>query len=195
MFVDAIFLKDEKTPEDIDTMLRLHRNLVYNFLQQKNLVDNQTAESAGWEGLLNAINTYDYHMEVSFSSFAYSCIRNAVYVSIRQKKRVVDETSYDALVEINHDIPSNLDLCTSLIQDESCERIYKIIKELMLSLSPDTPKYKILATWLSGKFSYSVTQLANVIGTTKQNASRILQWIRVSIHAKLKEDEAKLMEK
>ena len=189
MFVDIIFSKPERSDEDIEKMLELHKNLIYTFLTSKNLLGNANAESAGWQGLLSAIKKYDPGMDCCFSSFAYPCIKNAVYVSLRTPKKIEAETSYEGYVELNPDITSGYSIEESIIQKEACSNIYAVVHKLLNSLPTDSMKYKILSTWMSSDFTYDWVQIGTICGCTRQNISRVMQWIRVYIHNELKKEK------
>ena len=77
--------------QDITEQLIIeHEGLIFYTLDMLNCKHTDEAISVGYEALWRAIETFDETLEIRFSTYAVTCIRNAIWDMYRKNKEVLD---------------------------------------------------------------------------------------------------------
>ena len=177
---DLIY-KLDKTSQDIDNLLSEHKNLVYHMLTCMQQLDNPDAESAAWEGLWNAINTYDVFSAVQFSTYACKVIRNAINDELR--KCYIKRNLLDNSIELcSYPEPS---VVVDFDADEAVRTIYKLFDEYVVQKVGINKN--ILLAWYSSNFESNPTNLATICHCSTSYVCRVQGAFRAYIITKLKE--------
>lgn len=164
-----------------------NHNLVYHILQKMNLY-NQLDEyyDIAVIGLIKAAKNYDATKQINFSTFAGKCIRNEILLYLRQQqsnrlkanyntisleKTVFDENGKKIL--LIDKIPGNVNIEQELINNEKIIHLYKAISNLS-----DSERFIIEHSYgLNNKKILRQKQLAEIIGQSQANVSRIIKKI------------------
>ena len=174
-----LLYKRDKTRQDVDELLLQHKNLVYYRLSCMGQLANQDAESAAWEALWDAVETFDVYGKTAFSTYACTCITNAINTVLRKQ-----------LIEKKHIICVELSAANTLFTTDtySNPEVLEILDEVFAwHMTNSTEKAKaVLQLWRSNGFSGSATMLAEACNTTASYVSRIQCSFRAVLSGKLK---------
>lgn len=177
-----LLYKMEKTKQDIEELLAEHKNLVYYRLSQMGQLHNQDAESAAWEALWDAIGTFSVYEKTAFSTYACTCITNAVNSVLRKQKLEAEHYGYCELSEnipaVTHDTDADVDY----------EQLKKIVQETFdehLAASRGLSR-DILLFWRSTGFDENRTTIAKACGTSVSYVSRVIQGFKARLSGRLR---------
>lgn len=174
-----LLYKLDKSKEDIDELLIEHKGLVYFILSKLRQLDNPDAESAAWEALWDAINTFSVYSDTSFSTYACTVIRNAVFDVLRKQKTAANDE--EELIERCKQV------CFS-VQDTDTElftivdKCFKDYIETKKGVSRD-----ILLFWYGSLFSSSVSNIAVACNCAASYVCRVQDSFRAYLSGKLKQ--------
>lgn len=175
---DLIYKRD-KTRKDVDELLAQHKNLIYYRLTQMGQLHNQDAESAAWEALWDAIETFDVFGSTAFSTYACTCITNAINDVLR---RQLAEKKHFTLVELDdaQEIP--------VVDEYTDPDVIRVINETFdWHMKNSTPIVKnVLQLWRASGFTANATVLAKACGTSSSYVQRIQVSFRARLGGKLK---------
>lgn len=178
---DLIYKRD-KTRQDIEELLLQHKNLVYYRLSQYGQLHNQDAESAAWEALWDAIETFSVYEKTAFSTYACKCINNAINTVLRsqqiEKKHIECVSLDDSNILFTEDTYDSAE--TMRVVDEA----FKWHMENCTDLSRD-----ILQLWRAGGFSDSATYIAKVCHTSTSYVARVQCSFRAFLSGRLKDQK------
>ena len=180
MCMEELLYKVDKTKEDIDQLLDIHKNLVYFVLGKMKQLYNPDAESAAWEALWYAIVTFDIFSSTAFSTYAYVVIRNAVNNELRKyyyKKQPKHIYTDEPLCQI--DLTPDADL------SYTCSHILLLFDEYILDKHGQVKD--ILLAWYTSDFEGTPTNIAKICGCAPTNVSRVQATFRAFITRRLKE--------
>lgn len=183
-----LLYKLQKTTEDVNELIKAHKNLVYYTLTRLGCLHNAECESAAYQGLWDAIETFDVFSTVSFSTYAYSCIRNAINDCRRKSKRVNEhEESVDfTITTMTYNAPQ-VD-CTTLVESsEAVQRIMQYAQEYIEAMQQNTISCRVMKAWYAYRFEISETDLAKLCKTSPTNVGRAQAMFRAYLTRKLKE--------
>lgn len=171
--------KLDKTPEDINHLLAQHKRLAYHVLTTMGLLDNQDAESAAWEGLWDAINTFDVFSKNEFSTYAYKVIRNAILNELRKDTATknIQCISVDFMAYPNQ---------TAAAADTDVQYIYDIFNDYITTRSGVTKN--VLLIWYSTGFDNNATNIANVCACSTSYVCRVQSAFRAYLATRLRGD-------
>lgn len=172
-----LLYKREKTEDDINKLVGMHKNLVYYCLAEANQTYNQDAESAAFEALWDAVNLFDIYAVSAFSTFACKVITNRIYTVLRDaKKREKNEI-------VTED-------CTSFfteayvedIEDTANKNYTKLCNQIDGYIVNQTDKIKsILVYWKMHDYNVSATEIAAKCSVSASYVSRVQLSFRVAI--------------
>lgn len=157
-----------------------NHNLIYSFLKSKHLIDEYSYKNnEDWygvmaEALCQAAATFDQQQNCSFSTYAYVCMNNAMNVVFnagRMQKRIPfemidyysEEASRDSEDSKMDLIPSKIDVAKEAISNISLENLFQ---------NQDSKHKKVYLFLLDG---FSITEIANKLGVSKQSISQMIQ--------------------
>ena len=107
---ELLYMCAEKNEEAANILIDKYRNCILiilkEFLQEYNIIGIEVADlfQEGLIGLLHAIDTYDEKRDVTFYTYANTCIRTTIFSAVRQtfrlKNRILNNSySLDKLIE------------------------------------------------------------------------------------------------
>ena len=185
MSAEQLLYKPNKTREDVDALLLEHKNLIYFMLGRCGAYGDQDCESAAFEGLWNAIETFNIFDNTAFSTYACTCIRNAIN-NVRRKQKACHE--HEILFDFTD--PSALPSIVSSVDVEdmsTVERIHAATKEYIDKQPKQSNSAKVIQTWYSYQFSIATKDIAKLCNTSSANVSRIQDTFRAYLRRKLGE--------
>lgn len=164
--------------KDIDKLILDNENLIYYVIKKSKIYgDAEEIYSYGMIGLVKAANGFDDFKNMSFSSYAYSCIRNEIYMYFRQiKRQPQNPISLSQSIECRDDnlcvedlIPDDTNLEEDLIYNDMINKLYDSINKL-----DDKEKFIIKHLYsLDGDEFLSQRDLAKILNTSQGQISRI----------------------
>lgn len=176
-----LLYKPDKTPEDIEELIAEHKNLIYYRLTQMGQLFNPDAESAAWEALWDAIGTFSIYEKTAFSTYACTCITNAVNGVLR--KQISEQQTYN-YVELTDKIPVPAAVEENSELEQLKELVDEVFKEHMgqsRGLSRD-----ILQLWRASGFEDNKTQIAKALNTSVSYVSRVQTSFKARLSGRLK---------
>ena len=176
-----LLYKPDKSRQDIETLLAEHKNLIYYRLSQMGQLHNQDAESAAWEALWDAIGTFSVYENTAFSTYACTCITNAINGVLRKQKRESENYGY---TELTDNIPAQ----GEIEEDSSYKELCKIVQEVFdehLAASRGLSR-DILLFWRSVGYDENRTAIAKACGTSASYVSRVITSFKARLSGRLK---------
>lgn len=177
-----LLYKTDKTRHDIEELLAEHKNLIYYRLTQMGQLHNQDAESAAWEALWDAIGTYSIYEKTAFSTYACTCITNAINSVLRKQLHEFEQFGY---CELNENIPA---VTKSMDEYSNYEQLKKTVQEVFdehLAASRGLAR-DILLFWRSVDFEENKTTIAKACNTSVSYVSRVIQGFKARLSGRLK---------
>lgn len=160
-----------------DKMMQVHKGLVYYMLSELNCRQSDEAEAVALEALWKAITTFDESKNTSFSTYACTCIRNAVYTLFRARKEQLEaEIPLEDYINV---------LSTETFEEESDKDytfLYIAVDEALNSISGK--KREVAQLWLECEMS--ATAISKEIGCSQSYASQSIKEFKVAIRKNLK---------
>ena len=175
-----LIYKLDKTAADISELLQEHKNLVYSLLSEMKQLGNQDAESAAWEGLWDAVCTFDVFCTTQFSSYAYAVLKNAINNVLRkQSKTFALDTVYISSV-------TETEACTEddYYSKDSINRVQQIFSAYIETKSGITKD--VLLFWYSSDFCVTLTQIATACSCSPSYVRRVQDSFRAYLSGRLK---------
>lgn len=174
--------KLKKSRDDVDFLLGYHRRLVYKVLTDMNLLGNQDAESDAWQGLWDAIETFDVFATNAFSSYAYVVISNEIKNGLRKSNAV--NTIQTIATEYSEHCAQH---ASAPCSDES--EIYRIYNIFDTYVATKTGVNKnVLLAWYGTGFEGTTVSIAEICGCSASYVSRVQTSFRAYVSSKLMGD-------
>ena len=184
---------------DINKLIEDNMGLVYKQLHRFNLINNDDAFSFALEALSKAAQTYDDSKSVKFSTYATTCVYNAIAWYLRESAR---HSKYQPL---SYDEPLTDDSSATFVDmfntasspeseyltKELYEYLWRAFDKVYSELPNDTAK-QIISAWKESSFTASQTEIANSLAVSQAHVSRALSAFK---HKLKKEMEGYLCEK
>lgn len=155
--------------------------LVFSYMYSKHITcyENTYKDNDDWHGLLaealcKAAMTYDESQNITFSTYAYTCMNHAMgmYFKSRNSKKRVPENMLDY-----YDIPNDdnenetkMDTISGPYNVESEVESNLFLEQLF---TKQKEKHRIVYQLLID--GYSITEIAKKLGVSKQSVSQMLQ--------------------
>ncbi len=175
--MDELLYKLNKSREDIEQLLAVHKNLVYHMLSETGQLMNPDAESAAWEALWDAINLFDVFSKTRFSTYACTVIKNAIYDVIRKQNKLLAE------IQLEDNYVYFFDLHETEYTD-TVRLIETAFKSYISSKSGLTKD--ILLVWYGASFEISQREIAERCHCSISYVGRVQQGFRAYLSGKLK---------
>lgn len=170
-----LLYKPDKTPEDINSLIGAHKNLIYYVLGGLGQLYNQDCESAAWQALWDAVCTFDIYGQAAFSTYAVTLIRNAVNGELRKEAtRRRHETVLDELQGVNEPVVSG-----------ELNRIEAIFAEFIARCTGQ--KKNVMLVWQASGYEAKGTTIATICRCTPSYVSRVQQDYRAFVSVRIKE--------
>lgn len=145
-----------------------HEGLVYYTLDMLNCKYSDEAISVGYEALWRAIETFDKSKNIKFSTYAVTCIRNAIWDMFRTQKEVSD---HEIFIEDLQNELGRSDTTLEPIEQAECYLIVQeAVDEALKKLKGK--KRQIVVTWL--RCTMSATAIAEEVGCSQSYVSQTI---------------------
>ncbi len=183
-------LKQPKTKEIVEELIELNEGLVGAQLTAFNLHGDPDAISYGFEGLFNAVNTYDHSKKIVFSTYATVCIRNNIQNLLRKRK----SEQRTPTVSFNESVPGTEgityeDLLYVLDKTDLYDNSNLIVDIVRKTLSSykNTKTHDILRIWIESGFKATEAYIATTTGVSQPYVNKVINQFRDKLRIKLKE--------
>lgn len=145
-----------------------NEGLVYYTLDMLNCKYSDEAISVGYEALWRAIETYDKTRNIKFSTYAVTCIRNAIWDMFRAQKEVSDN---EVFIE---DLQQELGRCDTALEPAEPTERYLIVQEAVDEALKKLKgkKRQIAVIWIGRKMS--ATAIAQEVGCSQSYVSQVI---------------------
>lgn len=182
--MDLLYKRD-KTEDDVDKLVRIHKNLVYYCLSELNQINNQDAESAAFEALWDAINLFDVYATTAFSTYACKVIKNRILSVIKkQKKHRENEILAESSTSFFND---SYELGAEEEYTKQDKRYNKLCRQIDGYINNQTDKGKaILLYWRSKCYNATTIDIAAHCGVSSSYVSRVQVSFKVAVQAMIK---------
>lgn len=175
-----LIYKRDKTRQDVEELLKQHKNLIYYRLTQMGQLNNQDAESAAWEALWDAIETFSVYETTAFSTYACRCINNAINTVLRAQQIEKGHIECVELDETNILFTQDDYKCADTMQ--IIDDTFRWYMETCTDLSRD-----ILQLWRVGGFADSATEIAKLCHTSPSYVARVQCAFRAHLSRRLRD--------
>lgn len=179
---------------DLEKAIVNNMGLVYQQLHKFNLVYDENAFSFAMEGLMNAAKTYAKEKGFAFSTYATSCIYNAIaqYQRSLNKKRKLDVVSYDVVVDEESEttfkdlLPDTKTLEDVVLKQELCavlmDKFYKCLDTMGNGVHAN-----VIRVWQDSDFTATQTEIANEVGISQAQVSRVLSTFKYRLRKEMED--------
>lgn len=149
-----------------------NEGLVYYTLDMLNCKYSDEAISVGYEALWRAIETYDKSRNIKFSTYAVTCIRNAIWDMFRAQKEVSDN---EVFIE---DLQQELGRCDATLEPAEPTERYLIVQEAVDEALKKLKgkKRQIAVIWIGRKMS--ATAIAQEVGCSQSYVSQVIGQVK-----------------
>lgn len=153
---------------DCSDLIKANEGLIYYTLNMYNCAFSDEAKSVAYEALWRAIKTYDEEKGASFSTYAVTCMKHALYDMFRIMQEVqnaevpLDDIEYRFFYEEQFFDEAN--------DAKDYSPLHKAVDEALNRLSGK--KHKIAKLWLGSDMS--VTALAKEVPCSQSYASQTI---------------------
>ena len=156
-----------------------HEGLVYFTLDMLNCKYSDEAISVGYEALWRAIETYDSSRNVKFSTYAVTCIRNAIWGMFRTQKEVMN---HEVFLE---DLQQDIGRCDAALEPPEPTERYLIVQEAVDEALKKLKgkKQQIAVIWIGRKMS--ATAIAQEVGCSQSYVSQVIGQVKNLIKKEL----------
>lgn len=164
--------------DNTDDLIRQHEGLVFYTLNMFNCAYSDDARGVAYEALWRALRSFDDSRGVSFSTYAVTCIKNALYDLFRKAREVqANEVSIEELYELG-------EYDERFEEDEPQQDYTALHKAVDEALSKLSGKKRIIVTlWLES--SMSVTALAAEVPCSQSYASQTIAEFKAVLRKEL----------
>lgn len=157
----------------LEELIKKHTRLIYYILIKFKLNNDNEAISAGYDGLLKAIKTFDESKGFKFSTYASKVIYNEVLMMLRKTKK------YRETITLNNNISEKkeyLDLVEDKSHNLARSDYYRTLEELKeVALQTLSVRHQnIVSTWLDNGCTIQQVEVAKQYNITQPQISRII---------------------
>lgn len=179
--------------QDINDVIESNLGLVYSQLTKLRLLNDQDAESFGYEALYNAILSFDDSKGAKFSTYATCCIYNALCMHIRalNKKRQLDVSSYNTIVghndeevELLYFLPGEQSAEHYVLQEEATQMLLKAFDQCFCLLSNEKHKL-IVSMWQASQYTMTASSIARQLGVSQSYVSVVLSNFKAKVKRRM----------
>ena len=150
-------------------------NLVKYVIKKMNIFDKKDYDDyyqVGVIGLINAVNNYDNNLKITFSTYAYVCIKNEIlkylkkntnnYISL--EKEIFDDITIEETIKTNDE-----EIIETIILKETNKKIYDIINNELNEIETKIIKM----SFGLGNKQYKQTEIEKILNIPQYKISRI----------------------
>lgn len=180
--MSELLYKAEKTDDDVNELIKQHKNLVYYMLGRMGQLHHQDCESAAYEALWDAVCTFDIYSKGAFSTYACTLIRNAINNELR--KTALQHGRDAAMMELAD--ANGLFLAPTVdVQDNRVTTRVEKLFDLYIKSKQGTCR-NVLLTWQASGFEASGKVIAKICACSGSYVSRVQNDFRAFLQSKMK---------
>ncbi len=176
---DLVLLQKIREGDDraLEELMTAYKGVVSSLMRDYFLkgADKEDLFEEGWIGLYKAVLSYDAHSNVSFYTYACSCIRNKLFDAIKKYNAATHNTLNES-VDITQS--SEIEDHGPSMEEKTMER--QIVDSVIQGLSKELSELeqKVLRLYLDGE---SYGEIALKVGKTEKFVDNTLQKIKRKI--------------
>ena len=156
-----------------------HEGLVFYTMDMLNCKHTDEAISVGYEALWRAIETFDSSKKVKFSTYAVTCIRNAIWDMYRTQREV---SAHEVFIEdLQVELGCNDTNLNPPEPSQSYLLVQEAVDEALKKLSGK--KRQIAIAWIGSKMS--ATAIAQEVGCSQSYVSQVIGQVKHIIKKEL----------
>ena len=156
-----------------------HEGLVFYTMDMLNCKHTDEAISVGYEALWRAIETFDSSKKVKFSTYAVTCIRNAIWDMYRTQREV---SAHEVFIEdLQVELGCNDTNLNPPEPSQSYLLVQEAVDEALKKLSGK--KRQIAIAWIGSNMS--ATAIAQEVGCSQSYVSQIIGQVKHIIKKEL----------
>lgn len=171
---------------DVEKAIEDNIGLAYNILHKHNVGFNEDAISYAMEALWRAALSFDETRGHAFSTYASTCVYNSIMRYFRDSMRnnKLECVSIDA--ELNDDGFTMADVIvdTEGISSEQLDIIMEAVYKALNKMN-NTKHRSVIALWIDSNFEMRQIDIANELGITQAQVSRIFGSFRNKLKKEL----------
>lgn len=175
-----LLYKPDKSADEINELIRQHKNLIYYMLSQAGQLSNQDCESAAFEALWDAVCTFDIYSRTAFSTYACTLIRNAINNELR--KAALQQQHVTTMTELRDE--NDLYLPVDVSDAEVTNRIEQLFERYLQD--KDGTTRNILLTWQVSGFEASGKTIAKICRCSGSYVSRVQNDFRAYLRYRIR---------
>lgn len=157
-------------PESIDAKIKMHEGLIFYTLNILNCKPDHELISAGYEALWRAIETFDENNGASFSTYAVTCIKNALLGALRKRHQINE-------MEVSLEDYPNLSYNEDFLYEEqeaNYESFHIAVDEVLSKLSGK--RREVAKIWVESNMS--TTAIAAEVSCSQSYASQAIKEVQ-----------------
>lgn len=163
-----------------ETLILHNIRLVYYITTKTgfNAYSSEDLISSGIIGLIKAIDTFDLNKSNNFTSYAYTCIKNEIFLFLRKNRKYTSLLSIEENILLSDEYTSLLDI---LKDDQNISEEYiekernEIIRKLIENL-PEKERIVIIKTYgFFNENKLKQSEIARIINCSQSYVSRLLE--------------------
>lgn len=167
--MDDLIYKLNKTRDDVNDIITKNKNLVYYMLGLMRCIGDDDCESAAFEGLWDAVETFDVYSKVAFASYACVLIRNRVN-GVFRRRNALSRSKYVS-VELNEDI--DLFYTDEVPTVDTLIQIDKHIEKYLSKRKGNTHVRAIIMMWRNADFDITATEIGKALNVSTSYVCRV----------------------
>lgn len=165
--------------EATESLIIKHEGLIYYTLDLIGCKRTDEALSVAYEALWRAIETFDSKLGTKFSTYAVTCIRNAIYDLYRSQREVMSHEVF--LEDLKIDIGREDTRPDEIEPTERYIFVQEAVDEVLKRL-PDK-KRSIAVSWIGS--NRSTTAIAKDVGCSQSYVSQVVGQVKYLIRQEL----------
>ena len=178
---------------DIDNIIQNNLGLIGAQLTKMHLLNNDEAYSEGLMALYNAATTYDTDNGTKFSTYATTCIYNALASYIRKQNTLINSQTVSYDTPLSDD--GTLTFADVLVSDDTADTKYlstcgvELINSCVDEILQSTQNAKakaILTIWIESNYTAQQKHIAEQIGCAQTYVSKVIVHFRTDLKKRLR---------
>lgn len=159
----------------MDSLITDNLKLVNYVIKKMNIFNSSEYEDyyqIGVIGLVYASKTYNSHLKITFSTYAYVCIKNEIlkYLKKNEKKYIsLEDKIFDEIKIEDTLIDNDTNVIEKIILNETNDELYKLLDEELNDMENKIVKM----SFGIGCREYKQREIAYILGIPQYKISRI----------------------
>lgn len=178
--------------DNLNSLIEQNTGLIGAQLKHMHLSNDEDAYSVGLEALYKAIITFDTTKDTKLSTYATTCIYNALSGYIRKQKSIMNTCTHsydvpvaDGTITMKDTLVSPLTADEELMTDNLVDVIEQEIEIVLDAVTNDRAK-QILLLWIGSNYTMYYKDIAAQTGCGTSYVSNTIQTFRKNLKKRLK---------